>query len=157
VRGGLRADLPAGPLKFGSLYDVFPFDNRVLTVTVTGAVLKQALIAEVRSNRRGALGLSGVRVQVRCANGELAADLARPGGEPIRADEELRVTTMESLVQRGLFAPSIRGPVEVPADAPVMRELVEEWLRRHAGPLRADEFLAAPRWEHVGDVAACVK
>ena len=116
VRGGLRADLPAGPLTFGSLYDVFPFDNRVLTVTVTGGVLARALLAEVRTNRRGALGLSGVRVQVRCENRELRADLTRPTGEPIRADEALRVTTMESLVQRGLFAPAIGRGIDVPAD-----------------------------------------
>ncbi len=30
-RGGLRADLPAGALTRGLLYDVFPFDNRVVT------------------------------------------------------------------------------------------------------------------------------
>ena len=29
-RGGLRANLPAGPLTFGALYDAFPFDNRVV-------------------------------------------------------------------------------------------------------------------------------
>ena len=29
-RGGIRADLPAGPLTFGAVYDAFPFDNRVM-------------------------------------------------------------------------------------------------------------------------------
>ena len=36
-RGGLRADLPAGALTRGPLYDVFPFDNRVVTLPLTGA------------------------------------------------------------------------------------------------------------------------
>ena len=39
VRGGLRTDLPEGALTFGRLYDVFPFDNRLLTVTLSGADL----------------------------------------------------------------------------------------------------------------------
>ena len=29
-RGGLRADLSPGPLTYGALYDVFPFDNRLV-------------------------------------------------------------------------------------------------------------------------------
>jgi 5'-nucleotidase len=33
--GGIRADLPAGPLTFGRLYAVTPFDNREMTVTLT--------------------------------------------------------------------------------------------------------------------------
>ncbi len=72
VRGGLRADLPAGPLTFGRLYDVFPFDNRLLTLTITGAELRAVLADEVRRNRRGALALSGVEARVACsAAGEL--------------------------------------------------------------------------------------
>ena len=33
-RGGLRADLPAGALTFGRLYEAFPFDNRLVTLTL---------------------------------------------------------------------------------------------------------------------------
>ena len=35
-RGGLRAGLPAGALTRGPLYDVFPFDNRVVALALTG-------------------------------------------------------------------------------------------------------------------------
>ena len=58
VRGGLRADLPQGPLTLGRLYDAFPFDNRLVTVTLTGAELgrsspaKCAATARVRSRFR---------------------------------------------------------------------------------------------------------
>ncbi len=41
-RGGLRADLPKGPLTFGHAYDAFPFDNRITRVALTGAQLKRA-------------------------------------------------------------------------------------------------------------------
>ncbi|HVY63312.1 MAG TPA: 5'-nucleotidase C-terminal domain-containing protein [Gammaproteobacteria bacterium] len=149
LRGGLRADLPAGPLTFGSLYDVFPFDNRLLTVSVSGAQLKLALANEVRRNRRGALGISGVHVLVRCTERGLDVELRRPSGRLVGADERLSVAVLESLVQRGTFAPAIDGAnVDVPQDAPVMREMVERWLRGRGGRLSADEFLARPRWEY---------
>jgi 5'-nucleotidase len=148
LRGGLRADLPAGPLTFGSFYDVFPFDNRLLTVRVTGAALKQSLIDEVQRGRRGALGLSGVHARVGCKEGRVDVELRRPTGEPIRPDEELTVAALDTLVQRGALAAAVNSTaVDVPADAPVMRELVEDWLRRRSH-LSSAEFLAAARWEY---------
>ncbi len=36
---GLWADLPEGAVTFGRLYDVFPFDNRIARITLTGAEL----------------------------------------------------------------------------------------------------------------------
>ncbi len=156
LRGGLRADLPAGPLTFGSFYDAFPFDNRLLTVRVTGASLAQSLVDEVRRGRRGALGLSGVHARVSCRDGKVDVELRRPSGQPIRPDEELTVAALDTLVQRGILATAVNGAaIDVPADAPVMREMVEEWLRRrsHVG---AAEFLAPARWEYgEPDPASC--
>ncbi len=157
LRGGLRADLPAGPLTFGSFYDVFPFDNRLLTVTVSGAALKQALLDEVRRGPRGTLGLSGVRAVVRCEAGTLDVLLQRTGGRPIRDDEKLVVAALDTLLQRGLLAPAVNGAaLDVPADAPVMREVVEDWLRGRGGHLGAAEFQSAARWVYAGaDPASC--
>jgi len=48
--------------------------------------------------------------------------------------------------------------LDVPADAPVMRELVEDWLRHRGGHLAAAEFLVPARWEYAGaDPASCGK
>jgi 2',3'-cyclic-nucleotide 2'-phosphodiesterase (5'-nucleotidase family) len=156
LRGGLRADLPAGLLTFGSFYDVFPFDNRLLVVRVTGAALKQSLLDEVRRGRRGALGLSGVHARVSCRDGRLDVELRRPSGQAIRPDEELTVAALDTLLQRGVLAAAVNGgAIDVPADAPVMRELVEDWLR-HRGHLEAAEFLAAARWEYAeSNPASC--
>jgi 5'-nucleotidase len=158
LRGGLRADLPAGPLTFGGLYDVFPFDNRLLTVRISGAGLKQALLDEVRRNRRGALGLSGIRVRVRCTNGRPDVEVRRASGAPIDADEQLTVAAIDSLVQRGAFGAAMDGAaIDVPQNAPVMRELVEAWLRRRDGHLTAGQFAVpdAARWQYAGDAVPC--
>jgi 5'-nucleotidase len=41
--GGIRADLPAGPVTYGQLFLVMPFRNQLVRVSVTGAVLTEVL------------------------------------------------------------------------------------------------------------------
>lgn len=164
IRGGLRTDLPEGALTFGRLYDVFPFDNRLVTVTVTGADLRKVFADEIRRNRPGALGISGVRVRASCAGGALQIDLSRPQGQPIADDERLLVAAMDSVVFGGVFG-SVFASATLPADfrvpqqdAPVMREVVEDWLRERGGHLQASQFVdsSQPRWEYAGaDLASC--
>ncbi len=41
--GGMRADLPAGDVTRGAIYEVMPFDNTIVTLQLTGADVKQVL------------------------------------------------------------------------------------------------------------------
>lgn len=158
VRGGLRADLPAGALTFGHLYDTFPFDNRLMTVTLTGADLRRVFTEEVRRNRRGSLSVAGVQVRAACEPTGIAIELFRPSGEPIGANERLVVAATDQLVQGIVFAPlALPGEQRMArADAPVMREVVEDWLSRRGGRLHAPEFSnpSAARWQYADDVPA---
>jgi 5'-nucleotidase len=160
VRGGLRADLPAGALTFGRLYDVFPFDNRLLVLSVTGAELRAVLADEVRRNRRGTLALSGIEAHVACsAAGELTVDVFRANGAPLGADEHVTVAALDSLVLGQVFAAVPSAARTVSAGKPLMRQTVEDWLRAHGGHLAASDFASAdhPRWRFAGDdLAACV-
>jgi 5'-nucleotidase len=149
--GGLRADLPEGPLTFGRLYDVFPFDNRLLRFTLTGAELRRVFVEEIRRGRRGALGISGVRLRATCPGDTLSVDLLRTSGVPIDDAERLVVVAMDSLASGVVFAP-VRPPggFSVPEDAPVLREVVEDWFRRRAGHLTSRQFIDPDdrRWEY---------
>lgn len=167
VRGGLRADLrsdlPGGALTFGRLYDVFPFDNRLVTLTLSGADLRTVLTEEVLRNRRGALGISGARVRVGCSEtGGLAVEVLHPSGQPVGPDERLVVAAMDSMVLGAVFA-SVRPPEFAVAEgAPVMREVVEDWLHERGGHLAATQFVNPndPRWEYAAtaaDLAACIE
>jgi len=49
--GGMRADLDQGPITRGEIYAVMPFDNTIVTMELTGALVKQALNQSLRSNR----------------------------------------------------------------------------------------------------------
>jgi 2',3'-cyclic-nucleotide 2'-phosphodiesterase (5'-nucleotidase family) len=57
--GGMRADLPAGPITRGEVYAVMPFDNTIVVLDLSGAELERALEQALRGDRVTAV--SGVR------------------------------------------------------------------------------------------------
>ena len=145
---GLRADLPEGPLTFGRLYDVFPFDNRIARITLTGAELGRWVAGEIRQGRLGSLGLAGVEVRTRCLADGLHVDLFRGDAtdsrrrsagcrDDRRADAERR-PGVNAIRSAGV------GPI---GNAPVAREVVEDWFRRlgPTGQARLDAWLGEAR------------
>jgi 5'-nucleotidase len=155
--GGLRADLIDGPLTFGSLYDVFPFDNRLVHVSLTGAELHQVFVEEILRDRRGALALSGIRVSAACTGRGLEVDLHRASGAPIGPHDRLEIATTDFLASGALFSPITlsRGYV-VPVAAPIVREAVETWLRRRGGRLHQSQFVdpSHPRLQYPSPLPA---
>jgi 5'-nucleotidase len=151
ARGGLRTDISEGALTFGRLYDVFPFDNRLVRLTLTGDELRRVFVDEIRRRRRGAIGISGVLVRAGCAAGGLNVELFHATGRrPIGADERLVVVAMDSLVSGLVFATVPRpAGFSVPDDAPIFREVVEDWLRHRGGRLHPEQFFDPEhhRWE----------
>ena len=59
--GGFRADLAAGAVTYGDLYEVQPFQNRLVRLLATGKVLKEALEHVVAGDRADA-HVSGLEV-----------------------------------------------------------------------------------------------
>ncbi|MBW2731792.1 MAG: bifunctional metallophosphatase/5'-nucleotidase [Deltaproteobacteria bacterium] len=64
--GGIRGSIPAGPLRYGDLYRVFPFDNRLATLRVSGAELEKLLRASLTQRHRGVMQAAGLSAQVHC-------------------------------------------------------------------------------------------
>ncbi|MBN2801114.1 MAG: bifunctional metallophosphatase/5'-nucleotidase [Deltaproteobacteria bacterium] len=74
--GGLRADLPAGPLLKEHLHAVMPFDNEVMLVEMTGAQVELLL----------QIGSSGSHGQMNLANGSYVFDPTAVGGRDLDGD-----------------------------------------------------------------------
>lgn len=152
--GGLRADLPRGPLTYGSVYEMMPFDNRVVQVNLTGAELRRVLVTQLQRGRT-TLGISGIRVQAQCSGGALVMTLLRASENPIRDEERLLMVTTDFLATGG---DGILSPIMPPEgfaivdDAPLARDVVAESLRRRGGRLREDELVDrdSPRWVYPG-------
>jgi len=128
---GLRADLPDGPLTLGRLYDVFPFDNRIARIAISGGELSRWLAMEIGEGRLSGLGVSGVTVRTSCVAGSVHVDLVRGTGRPVRADEQLVAAKIGApTLSGGLAAPDFLGGVGPIDNAPIAREAFEDWFRR---------------------------
>jgi 2',3'-cyclic-nucleotide 2'-phosphodiesterase (5'-nucleotidase family) len=127
--GRLWADLPAGPITFGQLYDVFPFDNRLVRVPLSGAELARWLASEIRQGHGSAVGISGVEVRARCLAGGIDLELFRGTERIDDTDRLLGVTIGAPTLNGNLASPDFLGGIVI-ENNPVVREVVEDWFRR---------------------------
>ena len=154
-RGGLRADLPAGVLTRGPLYDVFPFDNHVVSLSLTGAQLRQVLTDQVARRRRGLPSVSGFRVRVTCEEDRPDLEIVRSSGVKIDPTETLIVSTTDFFARRARFS-SHPIPPETPlTSATLVRNAAAAWLTARGGQLRGTSLIDPPRWEPL-DSGACL-
>jgi 2',3'-cyclic-nucleotide 2'-phosphodiesterase (5'-nucleotidase family) len=139
-------------MTFGQLYDVFPFDNRLSRITLSGADLNRWLAEEIRQGRRRALGISGVRVRADCSADGIHVELFRPSGLRIHDKDQLIVVTIGSPTPSGTLASTLRpGGSNGTDNAPVVREVVEDWLRQPRRRLGAEAADAdRRRWDFAG-------
>jgi 5'-nucleotidase len=107
--GGIRADLPKGPLTYGAVYEVVPFDNQLAVLTLTGVELKQVLSAFFAS-RRGMLQLSGAEVTVsKCITPDRLKGFT-VAGKPVDPRRVYRLATTDFLARGGEgLAPTLKA------------------------------------------------
>ena len=151
--GGLRADLPAGKLRFGDLYEAFPFDNAMARVTLTGAQLR-ALLGDNLQDPGGLLSVAGVRVNGMCDDQGLVVEILQDG-RPVRDTDKLTVVTSDFLVTGGdrAFSKLSLADADVTIEASRKINLVlAHQLRRAGGTLSPDDYLSGerPRWNYPG-------
>lgn len=158
--GGLRADLAAGPLTLGAFYDLFPFDNRLVTLGVRGADLRVLLRDHLQRPRwrARALGVSGLRFEIGCRGGRDAVEVWRASGQPVGDDERLTLVVPDFLAARAraLKLPGAEAVTPDPRD-PQVREAALAWVRGRRD-LTAAAFAVpgAPRWARTdASVAGC--
>ncbi len=98
--GGVRAPLKAGPVTYGQLYSVLPFENTVVNVDLTGAQLKEVL--EDASGRAGRLQIGGGSWVYRFTNagGERVLE-ATVAGQPLDLKRIYHVATIDYLLLGG--------------------------------------------------------
>lgn len=157
VVGGIRADLPQGDLTYGSIYEMYPFDNVVVQLDLTGAELRTVMEREVFKPERRA-GLAGIRVVAACEDNTLNVKMIRRDGSEIEDHEMLAIMTTDFLATGGddVLTPVIpEAGFPFSDDTPLIREVIANWMRQRGGNLSADTFLDTdnPKW-HVPDSIA---
>ena len=98
--GGLRADLKAGEVTYGSVYEVLPFDNAISTLNLSAEELTRLLRAAYGS-RKGVFQLSGIEVTLsRCPTSDRLKTVTI-GGKTLDADKKYRVVMPDFLARGG--------------------------------------------------------
>ncbi len=99
-RGGIRCDLAAGTVTRRDLFEILPFGNHLVTVTLTGAELLATLRRAVEGQAHSGMEFSGLVLEVREGAAGHRVLGARVGGEPLAPEREYRVT-MNSFLAGG--------------------------------------------------------
>jgi len=142
VYGGIRSELPQGDVTYGNVYRMFPFENRIAIIELSGSDVRKVIADQVHNLRRRA-GFSGMRVFVRCDTGNMSIQMVRPDGSEIDDSDVLRVVAQDFLLLGGddVLTPAIpEGGFEVPYSTPLVRDVLVEWFRRRGGSMNASEF-----------------
>jgi 5'-nucleotidase len=99
--GGIRADIPAGELTYGDVYEVMPFENTIATVVVTGEELTRLLRAAY-NGRQGVYAESGLQIALsRCPGPGRLKSVVLADGKPIMAEKKYRVAMPDFLARGG--------------------------------------------------------
>jgi 2',3'-cyclic-nucleotide 2'-phosphodiesterase (5'-nucleotidase family) len=118
---GTRAELPIGPVTYGDVYALLPFDSVIATATLDAATLAEAIL---RGVSRGPLPIiSGLEADVTCEGSTPRVSLRRDG-RVLSPETPLSVVTSEFLSAGGggLF-PDLADRFTLQLDTP-MREAV---------------------------------
>lgn len=150
--GGLRADLPAGALTYGALYEAMPFDNRFARVRLSAGELA-AVLAENLGRTGSFFSIGGLRAEARCEDGALRVALFDERGA-VPDDRPLTLITTDFLATGGDGAlgrlPAERVTIE---DAEPVREAMAAVLRERGGVIRPEALhdAAQPRVRYPGE------
>jgi 5'-nucleotidase len=131
--GGLRADIPAGELTYGQLFEATPFDNRFAIVKLEGKHLRKLVRANLRRDG-GFFSFGGLTAVARCKQGKL--DIAiKVGGKPLADTGHYTLVTSDFLASGG---DGVVGKLELPAGSitvtdSIMRDGMAAVLRKQRG------------------------
>lgn len=128
--GGLRADLLPGPVTVGEIFDIFPFQNALVTEQMSGAVLANVVresIADTRHRGSENLQFSGLTFAVK--DGQAIA--LRVDGVPLDPTRVYRVGTIDYLAAGNDRHATFLQATDAHPLGVVLRDAVLAELRAH--------------------------
>ncbi|HQP39070.1 MAG TPA: 5'-nucleotidase C-terminal domain-containing protein [Polyangiaceae bacterium] len=133
--GGIRKDLPEGPLTYGAFFEMFPFDNRFASTTVKVSAVRKLFVHGLSGGH--GFSVAGVQVRAKCGMAGLEVELIHKG-KRLRDDQTVSLLMSDYLA----MTPSV-NEAGMPKesfkyeDAPPIREALVEHLRKKGGTVTA--------------------
>ena len=135
--GGIRADLAAGPVTWGALFEVEPFQNFLVKLRVTGAVLRQTLEHAVATgDARAHISGATVRVNAAAPEGRRVVGVTLAGGRAVDDSAWYTLSVPDFVAAGGSGYAMLRG---APAENSGVVDLdaLSDWLRKLPQPVQA--------------------
>lgn len=136
-KGGVRADLASGNVTKGDIMQIFPFDNRVEVIRISGKDLREAL--DVMASRGG----DGVSREVDAAfdpeSGKCIS--INIGGVPLVENREYIVATIDYLARGGDYMESLMNGEVIGSSENILYKDIIDALQHNKVSLKADRTL----------------
>lgn len=124
--GGLRASINPGPIRVEDIFQVFPFENSLVTVSMSGARVR-SLLGLVARRQAGLLYMSGATAVLE--NG--AANDVRVGGKPLEDGRLYRIATIDYLAQANDKYTTFSEATDLKDQGLLLRDAILAWVRKH--------------------------
>ncbi|MBN1944758.1 MAG: bifunctional metallophosphatase/5'-nucleotidase [Bradymonadales bacterium] len=167
--GGLRTDLPAGPLRREQIQALMPFDNQVYLVELTGEQLR-LMFRIGTSGAHGLLQVAGAEYQFSpdCGGGDdldgdgEVADWEKDclcwlavGGQPVDPDRRYRVAVNDFLYHGGDNLGMVFDQAPIIEQGPLVRDAIITYLQAMGGCAGDHSPLADPATPRI-EAGACI-
>ncbi|RZA06428.1 MAG: bifunctional metallophosphatase/5'-nucleotidase, partial [Proteobacteria bacterium] len=148
--GGVRADLSPGPLNYGHIYNVYPFDNQLAVMEVTGATLLKMAEMGIDGTRGVFIWSSNLKLEAKgCAITRATID-----GKDLSPAKYYKVATNDFLAGSFVNLKIPEDKITIYWDANfIVRDLAAGVLRRWNRVLNSADFFnpQSPRIRGLGE------
>ena len=151
--GGLRADLPEGAVTRGTVYELMPFDNTLVTMDLSGAEVRRALEDGLRGGR--VTQVSGLKYTFDTSRPAMqrVVTLLDARGAPLDSTRTWKVVVNNFMAGGGDdYSTLARGRNTVDTQA-LVRDALEKFVRAHCAGGAELNYKPGGRITHVGGAA----
>jgi 5'-nucleotidase len=140
--GGVRGSFNAGAITFGQLYRVFPFDNKLATVKLSGAQLEKMLSDSLSRRHSGILQPADLQISVQCRPKVKLVSVTK-NGKPLDPKRLYTVVISDFVLAGGDGTKAVLA--KVPADRKriyndiLIRDAMARYLAGHKKPINRTE------------------
>jgi 5'-nucleotidase / UDP-sugar diphosphatase len=115
--GGIRKNLPAGPIRKMDIFEILPFDNKIVTFDLSGSQLikiAEQNIGLERDSYQGSLQISGLSYSWSGDSANIKLNDVRVGGIPVEPNKTYKVSSIDYVASSnaekyfGFKAPSVK-------------------------------------------------
>ncbi|MDB5243172.1 MAG: 5-nucleotidase protein [Spirosoma sp.] len=122
--GGIRNNLPQGDITTGSIFEVMPFDNQLVVLTLTGTMLEQLLNHFANGNK---LVVGGLRARLHDGKTQ---SVTFTNGRTLRPNETYTIVTSDYVADGGDNASFLKNPVRRETLNYLMRDALIDYFRQ---------------------------